>query len=64
MSGYAICPKCKNQVVLKYPMKTKLNPLSPFKLFGKVIKGEFDEVKVVCPNCGYKANYGEFDKHS
>jgi|GEM_PF-2513182 len=62
MSGYAICPKCNKEVILKYPASTKLNPLSPFKLFAKAVKGTFDDVKVICPKCGYKGDYGEFEK--
>jgi hypothetical protein len=64
MSGYAICPKCKNEVILKYPTSTKLNPLSPIKLFIKAVKGTFDDVKVICPICGYEGNYGDFEIQS
>jgi predicted nucleic-acid-binding Zn-ribbon protein len=62
MSGYAKCPKCKKEVVLKYPIKTKLNPFSKINLIIKAAKNEFDDVKVVCPNCGYKGRYDEFEK--
>ena len=62
MSGYAICPVCKKEVILRYPMSTKLNPFGPLKLIVKAVKGTFDEVKVICPKCGYKGDYGEFEK--
>ena len=62
MSGYAICPKCLMKVILKYPIMTKINPFSTIKLFTKALSGNLDDQKVICPNCGYKAPYGDFEK--
>jgi len=60
-TGSPTCPRCgKSGFILKYPAMTKLNPLSPFKLFAKAVKGEFEEVTVVCPICGHKAPHGDF----
>ena len=61
-TGYAICPKCKQDVILKYPFLTKLNPLGPLKLAGKILSGTFEDQQVICPKCGYKAPYGNFEK--
>ncbi|MBI4549185.1 MAG: hypothetical protein HY707_14480 [Ignavibacteriae bacterium] len=61
MSDYAKCPKCQEYVILKYPLTTKLNPLSPIKLFAKVLSGKFEDQIVICPKCGYKARYGDFE---
>lgn len=55
------CPRCKaSGITLKYPTITKLNPLSPLKLFAKAVKGTFDDQIVICPECKYKAPYRDF----